>query len=145
MAIKTSVYSRGQVQLPSPTIANHEVVEIIEHEFAEALPSADILDLFPLPPGCRITDIRVITTGTGAATMNMGLMTGEVGSTEAARTLGTDLFSAVTPTTAQTATIPSLASIKKAGDARSIGVRFSAAVPAGPGNKLIAIIRYAAT
>lgn len=147
MATKMSKYTggNGRKQLPSPYVAHVDYVEIVEHVFTEALASADILELFYLPPDCRITDISVVTAGTSTATMDMGLMTGNVASDDPARTLGTLLFDDVTPTTQQNATVAALAAIAKSAEARSIGVKFSANIAASGSTKLTAIVRYAST
>ncbi|TJZ85829.1 hypothetical protein [Paracoccus hibiscisoli] len=148
MAIKTSKYTggNGRKQLPSPYVAHVATTEIVEHVFTEAVAAADILELCYLPPNCRITDLRIQTVGTGAATLTMGLMSGDVGSLSAARTIGTELFNAqATPTTVQAATLANLAALMSSPMPRSIGVQFSANVAANPVNKIMAIITYAST
>lgn len=145
MATKLSKYTGGygRKNMASPLYAKAEVVEFVEHVFTDGLLAADTLDLFYLPPDCTITEISVVTTGTAAATMNMGLMSGAVGSEDPARTLGTELFNAVTPTTQVNATVAGLFAIAKSAEARSIGVKFSANIAASGTTKLQAIIRYA--
>ena len=148
MAIIKSRYTggNGRKQLPSPYVAHVECVEFIDHVFTQPLTTADILELFYLPPNCRITDIRIVTAGTGAATMNMGLMSGEVGSDDADRTLGRQFFNAqATPTNPQTASLAGLAAVADSPVPRSVGVSFSANVAAGAGNRITAIVRYAST
>ncbi|MGP9804031.1 hypothetical protein [Paracoccus sp. NSM] len=148
MAIIKSRYTggNGRKQLPSPYVAHVECVEFIDHVFTQPLTTADILELFYLPPNCRITDIRIVTAGTGAATLNMGLMSGDVGSEDASRTLGTQFFNAqATPTNPQTASLAGLAAVAASPMPRSVGVSFSANVAANPGNRITAIVRYATT
>lgn len=144
MAIKKSNISGGMArqQMPSPCAAYTPAELIITHRFTEAVAAADILELAALPPFCKITRVEIISEGTGAATVNVGFMSGDFGSSDPARTLGTELFSAVTPTTLQTATITALAAIAPTQAPRSIGVRPSANIAANPATKLHMRIAY---
>ena len=85
----------------------------------------------------------MIGEGTGATTFTVGLMSGEFGSTDPARTSGNELFSAVAGNALQTASLVSLAALGKTDAARSIGVRASAAIAANPATKLHLRISYA--
>lgn len=145
MAIRRTKYTKGygRENMSSPFYANIEVTELLEHVVTEAIQTADTLELFYLPPDVRITDMRVVTTGTAAATMSMGIMSGDVGSEDATRTTGTELFSGVTPTTEQRATLAALAAIPGSPEPRSVGVRFSAAIPPAAGTRIITMVKYA--
>ena len=81
--------------------------------------------------------------GRQAPGVRVGLMSGEVGSTDPARTSGNEIFNAVTPTTEQRAALAALVAVEPAGVARSIGVRFSGNVAANAATKLHFRITYA--
>ena len=145
MAIKKSTYTgtTGRLMLHSPYEAQVPAEAIISHTFTEAVAAADILELAYLPPFCRLLSVDMVTVGTGAVTATVGLMSGEVGSTDPARTSGNEIFNAVTPTTEQRAALAALVAVEPAGVARSIGVRFSGNVAANAATKLHFRIRYA--
>lgn len=145
MAIKKSNVTTGmaRMQLPSPVAAYAPATMILTHVFSEAVATADILELAVLPPYCRVISAELIGEGTGATTFTVGLMSGEFGSTDPARTSGNELFSAVAGNALQTASLVSLAALGKTDTARSIGVRASAAIAANPATKLHLRISYA--
>lgn len=146
MAIKKSTYTggMGRPMLHSPFTAHVPVTAIIEHSFAEGLPAGDILELAYLPANAKILAVELVTVGTAAVTFTVGFMSGQVGSSDPARTSGAELFSAVTPTTKQEAAIPALAALPKNSNADvSIGVKASAAVAANAATKLFLRITYA--
>lgn len=149
MAIIKSNLTGGNArkQLHAPFTANTSTTILIEHVFTQAVTSGDILELAYLPAGCRILSCDVQTVGTGAVTADVGFMSGEVGSTDAARTMDTALFSAITPTTAASTSILALfAAGALASDVpRSIGVRFSGTVAANPATRLLFRATYANT
>lgn len=144
MAIKKSSFtaSNGRRMMHSPYQANVPAVALISHTFTEAVAAADILELAILPPYCRILDLEIVSVGTGAVTADVGFMSGEPGSPDAARTVGAELFSAVTPTTAQRAALATLVGLASTETARGIGVKFSGAVAASASTKLHAKITY---
>lgn len=144
MAIKKTKYSgsSGRHSLHSPYVARVPAVEIIEHAFTEALTTADILELAIFPPNCRPLSAELLTVGTGAATFTVGFMSGAPFSTDAARTSGSELFSAVTPTTKQEASIAALAALDATGTPRSIGVKASADIAANAATKIYLRISY---
>lgn len=145
MAIKKSTYTggNGRLQLPSPYVAKVPATVIIEHTFNESLAAADILELAYLPPYCRILDASLLTVGTAAVTFDVGLMSGEVGSIDAGRTSGDELFDGVTPTAQQNAALADLVAIQSADVARSIGVIPSGTVAASGATKLYLRLTYA--
>lgn len=144
MAIKKSKITGGMArrQMQSPYVANQPVTTIITHEFAEALAAADTLELAALPPYCKILSLEMIGEGTGATTMTVGFMSGEFGSNDPARTLGTELFNAVAANALAAATIPALAALAVSDSIRSIGVKPSANIAANAATKLHFRITY---
>lgn len=144
MAIKKSSYSRAtnRLQSPSPYVVNQPVEIIVSHTFTEALPTTDILELVALPPNCKILAANLMTEGTGATTITAGFMSGDFGSNDPARTSGSELFSAVTPTTEQSTSLVALAGLATSDAPRSIGVRGSANIAANAATKLHLRLRY---
>lgn len=144
MAIVKSKYTggMGRKQLPSPYVANQPVTLIVSHEFTAGLLAADTLELAALPPNCKITQADLMTEGTAAITFGVGFMSGEFGSSDPARTNGTELFAAATPTTMQSTGLAALANLAVSESARSIGVRCSANVAANAATKLHLRLTY---
>ncbi|MDP0928509.1 hypothetical protein Q0601_15085 [Paracoccus onubensis] len=145
MAIKKSNYTggNGRLVLPSPYVANVVTEELVTHVFKEPVAAADILELAYLPPYCRILGATIFAEGTAGTTLNVGFMSGDVGSDDPARTSGTELFSAVDPETETDMTMAAIAAAGKSDAARSIGVRPSATIAADPDTVLHLRIRYA--
>ncbi|SEN87216.1 hypothetical protein SAMN04489859_102020 [Paracoccus alcaliphilus] len=145
MAIKKSTYTggNGRSQLPSPYVANVATEVLITHNFREAIATTDILELAYLPAYCRILDATIVAVGTGDADVDVGFMTGEVGSPDADRTSGDEIFDGVTPTTETSAPLIDLAGLASSEIPRSIGVVFTEAVSANPANRLVLRLRYA--
>lgn len=145
MAIKKSTYTggMGRPTLHSPYVAHVAAEAIVEHTFREAVGTADILELVVLPAHCKILSAELVSAGTAAITFDVGIMSGKPHSNDPARTVGTQLFAAATPTTAVAAAIPALSALAVASEDRSIGVRPSASVAANSATKLFLRIRYA--
>lgn len=145
MAIKKSTYTggNGRPMLHSPYVAGVPAEAIIEHVFTEAVAATDILELCYLPPYCKPISVELLTVGTAAITFDVGLMSGTVGSDDAARTVGTEFMDGVTPTTKAETAISALAGIEISDEARSIGIVPSAEVAAAASTKLFMRIRYA--
>lgn len=144
MAIKKSKITGGMArrQMQSPYVANQPVTTIITHEFAEALATADILELAGLPPYCKILSLDMIGEGTSTTTFTVGFMSGDFGSSDASRTSGNELFSAVAASALASAAIPALVALPVSDAIRSIGVRASAAIAANVATKLHFRITY---
>lgn len=144
MAIKKSNITGGMSrrQMPSPYVAHQPVTTIITHVFEEAVAATDILELAALPSYCKIVSLEMIGEGAAAATFTVGFMSGEFGSNEPDRTVGSELFDAEDASTMVAAAIPDLAVLETTDVARSIGVQPAAAVAAGPDAKLHFRISY---
>lgn len=144
MAIKKTKYTGGAARksLHSPFAARVPATEIIAHTFTEALATTDILELAVFPPYCRPISAELVTVGTSTTTFTVGFMSGSPYSDDAARTSGSELFNAVTPTTKQDAGIAALDDIAATAAPRSIGVKASAAVAANAATKLYLRISY---
>ena len=98
--------------------------------------ATDILELGVLPANARLIDAMVFAEGAwGAITADIGLMSGEFGSKDTARTSGNELFAAQnvnnTVTAAARLSKPAGLLVDPVEKNRSIGVVFSADVAAG--------------
>ena len=145
MAIVKSNYTggNGRPVLHSPYVANVPAETIVTHTFTASVGASDILELAYLPPYCKVLGVDLLTVGTAAVTFTVGMMSGAVGSDDPARTSGSELFSAVTPTTMQSAALTALVALQPASEARSIGVKVSGTVAASGSTQLHMRIRYA--
>lgn len=145
MAIKKSSLTGGNArkQLPNPYVAYTPAEVLITHVFTELVEDTDILELAYLPAFCRILSADIVTVGTSTTTFDVGFMSGDVGSTDSARTVGAEIFDDVTPTTQTAATVAALAAIAASDVPRSIGVKPSADVAASGSTKLHLRLRYA--
>ncbi|OOY20883.1 hypothetical protein BMI86_10275 [Thioclava sp. DLFJ5-1] len=145
MSIKKSNYTsgNGRPQLPSPYVSNVPTEVLITHTFKEGVDPTDILELAYLPPYCRIMHCEVMGEGIDAATtLDMGFMTGEIGSIDANRTVGDELGSDLDQANGAMLFPIDLAKIESAEVARSIGVVAHAPIAAGSA-KLHVKLRYA--
>lgn len=102
----------------------------------------DILELAQLPPYARIVDAQLVFVGApvAGATADVGLLTGEPGEPTnedgSVRTIGNELFSGGALDGIQRLGNTNALLIKKSDRARSIGVKFNAAVPFVAGKQI---------
>jgi len=115
---------------------------------AAGFASGDVLELAVLGPYCSIIDAAIVPVGgLGAATVDVGIMSGEVGELTnkdgSARTVGNQLFAgaAIAELTRMTKTDALL--LKPQEPPRSIGVKFGAAVAGGAGKKFGLMLHFA--
>lgn len=129
MTILQSKLATGQETVPQSYESGEVVAYIADYTIATGatVATTDIIELAVLPGGARIVNAKVIPTGNFGAgvTADIGIMSGDVGSTDTGRTSGAEVFDDVALT--------AMAEISKA-DAlllattdkhRSIGVKFS--------------------
>jgi hypothetical protein len=146
MPIKQSAYFKGNARTPVPV--PHRKGEVIEylftHTFTEAVAAADILDLFPVFPYGRIVGFDFAAENIGAINLSIGLMSGNPGSLDSARTVGTQLINAAVSTTPLASTLTQLAALAANGETPvSIGLVPSAEITAAANKKLHLRIRIA--
>lgn len=150
MPILQTEFSRLRTSPPRPMTFGQANVARATIDF-NVTPAAinDIADAVQLPGGARIIDwyFEADAALTGL-TVDVGFMSGEFGSTDGARTCGTELGAAVNVATANTAIVRAskpdgLMSASTVLD-RSIGVKFLAAMGAGANRRLHLVILYAA-
>lgn len=125
---------------PTPFTAGALITARYDWTFSAGFVAAsDKLELGILPLGCRIVGYKLIPSNMNG-NISVGIMSGEVGLNDAARTVGAELYSAVaiasTIITAELAAALDLAPVQAD---RSIGVTLSADV-AGAANKKIGLI-----
>lgn len=147
MPIKQSNYFRGNARTPVPV--PHRKGEAIEylftHVFTEDVNTTDILELFPVFPNGRITGFDFASENIGTVNLTFGLMSGNPGALDNARTSGNQLLNAAAAATPAPATLLSLAAIPKIGETPvSIGLVPSANITAGGNKRLHIRIRIAA-
>lgn len=143
MAIKQSLWAKGNQQSKRPQTAGAVHAQLYSYDAAAGLLAADILEIGELPPGCKVVDAIVFTEGTFTGiTANVGIMSGAYGDPDAARTSGSEIFAAADLTTfARLAKRDSLllASVEAS---RGIGLKVSADVDAGAGKKIHLMLFY---
>ncbi|AXF51439.1 virion structural protein [Erwinia phage Pavtok] len=98
--------------------------------------NGDILELAQLPPYARIVDAQLILAGVAGVagqTVDVGILSGEPGEPTnedgSARTMGNELFVGAALDGIQRLSKTDALMLKKTEKARSIGVKFNAAVP----------------
>lgn len=149
MALFQSGWALGTIQVARPQTAHntHSQLFIVDVP-AAGFASGDILELAVIHPYASIIDATLIPVGSlGAATVDIGIMSGQTGETlnddGSARTSGSELFAATAITALTRLTKVDALLIPATERARSIGVKFSAAVAAGAGKKIGLMLHFA--
>jgi hypothetical protein len=142
MAIIQSLVAAGVVQAPD-SYSNGigaGYLASIELPAGTDVAAGDVIELGVLPADHRLVTMQLIPEGDfGGATADVGLMSGEVGSTDPARTVGNEFFEAQALTAFSSLSKGDGLLIEPTDAPRSIGVKLSAAVT-GAGQKLTAQI-----
>lgn len=148
MALFQSPWVLGQKPVARPQTAHNThsqlfIVDVPAAGFAQN----DILELAVLHPYAHIIDAAIVPVGSlGAATVDIGLMSGETGellnADGTARTVGAELFDDAAITALRLSKVDALL-IPATEKPRSIGVKFSAAVAAGAGKKIGLMLHFA--
>lgn len=149
MTLIQSAWALGQKPIARPQTAHNThsqlfIVDVPAAGFAQD----DILELAVLHPYAQIIDAAIIPVGSlGAATVDIGLMSGEVGETlntdGTARTVGAELFDDAAITAMLRLSKTDALLIPATEKPRSIGVKFGAAVAAGAGKKIGLMLHFA--
>lgn len=140
MALLQNDYAKGIKAIPYPDNA----ATVVGHRFTAAIPATgdgtalnDIIEMAQIPAGCRVLDMILdstdLDTGGPTITLDVGIMSGDWGDPDPARTCGAEFFAASTVAQAGTAARPTLATAFRTGVAtnhRSIGVKIAAAATA---------------
>ena len=131
MSIFQSNAAKGTLPTAYPGFAGQAVTQRFAIQVPTNVAANDILEMLPIPPGCRSAEIIVDsddldTGGAPAITFDVGIMSGEFGSTDPARTCGAEFFLNSTLAQAGGVARPTLASAYRVAVSpteRSIGVK----------------------
>lgn len=153
MALHQSGWATRQRNTAVADCAGEEIAQLFEFTVpgTTALPLGDIIELGVLPAFNEISDAILIAddmdTGT-TLTLDVGIMSGEVGDKDNARTCGAEIFAASNVGQSGGVARTSLASaftIAATDKDRSVGVKIAAAATAHPaGAKLRLLLKYRA-
>lgn len=106
--------------------------------------AADRIEMGMLPAGAQLVGATLIgTAGIGVNTANVGVMSGDFGSNDNTRTVGSQLFSAanINGNEAQ-ATRANCLAIAPTDNHRSLGITVSANITAGANKRLTLVVEY---
>ncbi len=144
MSIIMSKFFKGNARasVANPDRKGQVIEHLFTHHFTEALTTADILDLFPVIPYAKITTFEFATENMGTEALDIGLMTGNPGSKDAARTSGDQLIDGVAANAGGSSSLTALANLPANGDTVvSIGVKTATTIAADPTKVLHVRIR----
>jgi hypothetical protein len=144
MAIKQSLWALFKKTAARPVTSGAVTKQEFYYDASAGLLAADIVDLGVLPANAKILDAYIYADASiGTVNATVGVMSGDLGSTDSSRTLGTEIFNASAITNAHTAIVrmTNPAAPKLAGGTtdRSIGLQVSADVAAGS-NKIVRVV-----
>lgn len=131
--IKQTPYATGKMDAPTPYEAGCVACAIFDYAFTEAYTAAtDIIAIGYLPAGCVPVLVRCGSTALGAgATMDLGFMSGDLGSTDTAQTSADELIDGGAAHSAEcVATLADLLAIEAVDYHRPIGLKISQDVTA---------------
>lgn len=130
MAIIQSDFAKGIKDVPYPANAGQVCAARFFMTAPASLALNDILELAVIPPGCRVIDavldVDDLDSGTPAIVLDVGIMSGEVGSTDVGRTCGDEFFDGITTAQAGGVARPTLAKAlrtTKSNVQRSVGAK----------------------
>lgn len=145
MAIKHSAWANGQKAAPVSREANGLVVERFTFTITEDLASGDIVELAVLPAYHYPVDAVLVSGALGASvTVDIGIMSGDVGSPDSNRTSGDELFDGLDVAAAAVTRLEEAGafSIQSTDRDRSIGLKVNAAVTAS-NQEITLVLTYA--
>lgn len=146
MAVKRSRFTSGmsQTPVPVPNKAGVKHTLLVTHTFTEAVDAVDVLDLVSIGPNTRIVGLRMIGENIGAINLKVGNLTGTPGSTDAARTCGSEFFAAQAANAEATVPVLTLAGLSPYASDVSIGIQPAANITAAANKRLHLLIDYIA-
>ncbi|MGP9790693.1 hypothetical protein [Roseinatronobacter sp. NSM] len=144
MALFQSAMAARRETPPSGYVHGARMVAISSYTFTQDFTAAtDKLELGLLPADTRAVRATLIGQNTGATNATMGLMSGEPGDMNDARTVGNEFFAAQAVNNAEVAgTVLACLNIAPSDKHRGIGVTLSANVTAGTTKKLTLVLEY---
>lgn len=130
MAVHQSEAAKGQTPVAYPAYAGHVVAQRYAFTVPANIVEGDIVEMACIPPGCRVIDVVMdsddLDTGTPAIIWDVGIMSGDWGVKDNARTCGDEFLDGVTVSQAGGVVRPTLAKAFRtsaAATARSIGAK----------------------
>jgi hypothetical protein len=153
MSILQSAYAKGNRVAPYPQIAGAATTHRFSMEIPADVAQDDILELAVIPQDAEPMDIildcdDVDANGAPAIVMDVGIMSGEFGDNDPARTCGNEFFAGSTVGQAggvERASKPSAFRVAKSNKARSIGVKITTAPATGQAGSIGLTLTVAAT
>lgn len=95
MALFQNDIAKGFTQIAQPRDANALNTARFSYAFTAAASAGDIIEIGVLPMHCRVRSMTIVPEGFGAAVnFDVGIISGEPGANDAARTMGAEFFSA---------------------------------------------------
>lgn len=149
MALIQSGWATGLIPVARPQTAHNTHAQLFIVDVpAAGFAAGDILELGVLHAYASIVDATIVPVGSlGAATVDVGIMSGETGETTnddgTARTVGNELFAGATITAITRLTKTDALLLRPVERHRSIGVKFNAAVAAGADKKIGLMLHFA--
>lgn len=147
MSTKQTIFFKGNARaaMPTPFKVGDGHTVMFTHVFTEDVATTDILELIPIPAGCRVTGLDFASENLGALNLTFGVMSGVAGDATTVRTCGAEFIPAVAAAGPASAALLALINVGLATeDHRSIGVVPSVSVVAGATKKLHIRLQYAA-
>lgn len=132
--IKQTDWATGRKEAPTPYEAGQVACATFSYTFSADLTAAtDIVALGYLPAGCVPVAVRASSTALGAgATMDLGFMSGDLGSVDTDQTSADELIDGGAAHSAEAeATLADLIAITPSDKHRAIGLKISQDVTAG--------------
>jgi hypothetical protein len=147
MAIKQSPWALFKQTAARPLTSGAVTKQEFYYDASAGLLAADIVDMGVLPANAKIHDAYLYADASiGTVNATVGVMSGDLGSTDAGRTLGTEIFNGTAITNAHTAlvrlTSPAATKLAPGSTDRSIGLQVSADVAAGAGKIIRLVVEY---
>lgn len=101
MALLQSAWATGDKLLPKPALSGTATVLDVSYTVAAGLAAGDIIEMLPLPAGVEIVDVLLLTddldsNATPTLALDVGLVSGDAGEADNARTCGNEFFAADT-------------------------------------------------
>ena len=147
MAIQRSPWALFKQTAARPVTSGAVTKQEFYYDASAGLLAADIVDLGVLPANAKILDAYIYADASlGTANATVGIMSGEVGSLDAGRTLGAEILSAAAIGAAHTAVVrmtsPAAPKLAAGATDRSIGLQVSADIAAGAGKVIRLVLLY---
>lgn len=133
MGLIRTKYSQGIITVPYPSLAGAVTAMRFAHALAAAPAQGDIIELAQLPAGMRVIDMILDTDDLDSGTailLDVGIMSGNWGDNDNARTCGAEFISGSNVAQAGGAVRPTLKTAFRTAPAvndRSIGVKINTA------------------